>query len=88
MARKRPQGPSNPPPSGVRPISPLWTVYPQWGWGTEDGARASSISRATAQVKVLNGHIPSDAEGEGSVTSTRALDRVPSPRRAAPSPDR
>jgi len=21
---------------------PLWTVYPEWGWGTEDGARARS----------------------------------------------
>ena len=19
---------------------PLWTVYPDWGWGTQDGARA------------------------------------------------
>jgi Icc protein len=36
---------------------PLWTVYPEWGWGTEDGARALSLVRRFGSVTVLNGHI-------------------------------
>ncbi len=28
---------------------PLWTVYPEWGWGTEDGARRSRCSSASAR---------------------------------------
>jgi 3',5'-cyclic AMP phosphodiesterase CpdA len=36
---------------------PLWTVYPQWGWGTEDGARALEYLKRFGSVTVLNGHI-------------------------------
>ncbi len=36
---------------------PLWTVYPQWGWGTEDGARALELLKRFGSVTVLNGHI-------------------------------
>ena len=36
---------------------PLWTVYPEWGWGTEDGARALSYLKRFGSVTVLNGHI-------------------------------
>ena len=36
---------------------PLWTVYPQWGWGTDDGARALSYLKRFGSVTVLNGHI-------------------------------
>lgn len=36
---------------------PLWTVYQDWGWGTEDGARALSLLRRFGSVTVLNGHI-------------------------------
>jgi 3',5'-cyclic AMP phosphodiesterase CpdA len=36
---------------------PLWTVYEQWGWGTEDGSRAISLLRKFGSVTVLNGHI-------------------------------
>lgn len=36
---------------------PLWTVYPEWGWGTDDGARALSLLRRFGSVTVLNGHI-------------------------------
>jgi 3',5'-cyclic AMP phosphodiesterase CpdA len=36
---------------------PLWTVYPNWGWGTEDGARALDILKRFGSVTVLNGHI-------------------------------
>ena len=36
---------------------PLWTVYEQWGWGTDDGARAVSLLKKFGSVTVLNGHI-------------------------------
>jgi 3',5'-cyclic AMP phosphodiesterase CpdA len=36
---------------------PLWTVYPQWGWGTEDSERALGFLRRFGSVTVLNGHI-------------------------------
>ena len=36
---------------------PLWSVYPQWGWGTDDGARALACLRRFGSVTVLNGHI-------------------------------
>ncbi|MGY3364779.1 3',5'-cyclic AMP phosphodiesterase CpdA [Bradyrhizobium sp. GM2.4] len=43
---------------------PLWTVYPEWGWGTEDGARALEQVKGFGSVTVLNGpHSPGDAEG-------------------------
>jgi 3',5'-cyclic AMP phosphodiesterase CpdA len=36
---------------------PLWTVYPEWGWGTEDGARALDMLKRFGSVTVLNVHI-------------------------------
>ena len=36
---------------------PLWMVYPQWGWGTQDGAEALSYLKRFGSVTVLNGHI-------------------------------
>jgi 3',5'-cyclic-AMP phosphodiesterase len=36
---------------------PLWEVYPQWGWGTNDGAQALSLMKKFGSVAVLNGHI-------------------------------
>lgn len=36
---------------------PLWTVYQQWGWGTDDGARAVELLKRFGSVTVLNGHI-------------------------------
>jgi 3',5'-cyclic-AMP phosphodiesterase len=36
---------------------PLWMVYPDWGWGTEDGAEALSYLKRFGSVTVLNGHI-------------------------------
>src|SRR5262249_16311464 len=36
---------------------PLWEVYPQWGWGTRDGALALSYLKRFGSVTVLNGHI-------------------------------
>lgn len=36
---------------------PLWEVYPEWGWGTNDGAQALSYLKRFGSVTVLNGHI-------------------------------
>ena len=36
---------------------PLWTVYPEWGWGTQDGAQALASLKRFGSVTVLNGHI-------------------------------
>jgi 3',5'-cyclic AMP phosphodiesterase CpdA len=36
---------------------PLWVVYPQWGWGTEDGARVLGMLKRFGSVTVLNGHV-------------------------------
>jgi len=36
---------------------PLWSVYPEWGWGTKDSAQALSILKRFGSVTVLNGHI-------------------------------
>jgi 3',5'-cyclic-AMP phosphodiesterase len=48
---------------------PLWTVYPQWGWGTEDGAEALALLRRFGSVTVLNGHIHQIMQKvEGNVT--------------------
>jgi hypothetical protein len=48
---------------------PLWTVYPQWGWGTEDSAQALSYLKKFGSVAVLNGHIHQVMQKvEGNVT--------------------
>ncbi|MGE0815517.1 MAG: metallophosphoesterase [Vicinamibacterales bacterium] len=36
---------------------PLWAVYPEWGWGTDDGERALSLLKRFGSVSVLNGHV-------------------------------
>jgi len=36
---------------------PLWTVYQDWGWGTDDGAQALALLKKFGSVTVLNGHI-------------------------------
>jgi amicyanin len=36
---------------------PLWTVYPEWGWGTDDSEQALSLVKRFGSVTVLNGHI-------------------------------
>jgi len=36
---------------------PLWMVYPEWGWGTQDGAEALGYLKRFGSVTVLNGHI-------------------------------
>jgi 3',5'-cyclic AMP phosphodiesterase CpdA len=48
---------------------PLWTVYPNWGWGTDDGAQALSYLKKFGSVTVLNGHIHQVMQKvEGNVT--------------------
>ncbi len=36
---------------------PLWSVYPEWGWGTDDGEQALALLRRFGSLTVLNGHI-------------------------------
>ena len=36
---------------------PLWTIYPEWGWGTDDSAQALALLKRFGSVTVLNGHI-------------------------------
>ena len=48
---------------------PLWTVYPQWGWGTDDSAQALSYLKKFGSVTVLNGHIHQTMQKvEGNIT--------------------
>jgi Icc protein len=53
---------------------PLWTVYPQWGWGTSEGAQALSYLKRFGSVTVLNGHIHQTMKKvEGHVTFHTAM---------------
>jgi 3',5'-cyclic AMP phosphodiesterase CpdA len=36
---------------------PLWTVYADWGWGTDDGLQVLNLLKRFGSVTVLNGHI-------------------------------
>jgi len=36
---------------------PLWTVYADWGWGTDDSMQAMQLLSRFGSVTVLNGHI-------------------------------
>jgi 3',5'-cyclic-AMP phosphodiesterase len=48
---------------------PLWTVYPDWGWGTQDSAQALGYLKRFGSVTVLNGHIHQTMQKvEGKVT--------------------
>src|SRR5499427_3405830 len=68
---------------------PLWSVYPEWGWGTEDSARALAYLKRFGSVSVLNGHIHQVMQKvEGHVTFHTAMSTAfpqPAPG-AAPSP--
>lgn len=68
---------------------PLWSVYPEWGWGTEDSAQALAYLKKFGSVTVLNGHIHQTMQKiEGNVTfHTAASTAFPQPHPgAAPSP--
>jgi len=60
---------------------PLWSVYPEWGWGTDDSAQALSYLRKFGSVAVLNGHIHQTMQKiEGNVTfHTAASTAFPQP---------
>jgi len=60
---------------------PLWSVYPQWGWGTEDSAQALAALKKFGSVSVLNGHIHQTMQKvEGHVTfHTAASTAFPQP---------
>jgi len=36
---------------------PLWLIYQQWGWGTDDGGRVLELLKRFGSVTLLNGHI-------------------------------
>ena len=61
---------------------PLWTVYPEWGWGTEDSAQALAYLKRFGAVSVLNGHIHQVMQKvEGNVTfHTAASTAFPQPK--------
>jgi Icc protein len=53
---------------------PLWSIYPEWGWGTEDSALALSYLKRFGSVTVLNGHIHQTMQKvEGKVTFHTAM---------------
>jgi 3',5'-cyclic AMP phosphodiesterase CpdA len=48
---------------------PLWEIYPQWGWGTTDGAQVLQMLKPYGSVTVLNGHIHQQIQKiEGNMT--------------------
>jgi Icc protein len=68
---------------------PLWSVYPEWGWGTDDGAQALGYLKRFGSVSVLNGHIHQIMQKvEGNVTFHTAMSTAfPQPQPGtAPSP--
>jgi Icc protein len=68
---------------------PLWSVYPEWGWGTDDSAQALSYLKRFGTVSVLNGHIHQVMQKvEGNVTFHTAMSTAfPQPQPGtAPSP--
>ena len=60
---------------------PLWSVYPEWGWGTDDSVQALSYLRRFGSVTVLNGHIHQTMQKiEGNITfHTAASTAFPQP---------
>jgi hypothetical protein len=48
---------------------PLFAMYPDWGWGTEDAAQALSYLKRFSSVTCLNGHVHQVfSKTEGNVT--------------------
>lgn len=66
---------------------PLWSVYPDWGWGTDDSEQALSYLKRFGSVTVLNGHIHQTMQKvEGNVTFHTACSTAfpqPAPGQAA-----
>jgi hypothetical protein len=68
---------------------PLWSVYPDWGWGTKDSEQAFAYLKRFGSVTVLNGHIHQVMQKvEGNATFHTAMSTAfpqPAPG-TAPSP--
>jgi 3',5'-cyclic AMP phosphodiesterase CpdA len=71
---------------------PLWAVYSDWGWGTDDAAPALATLKRFGSVTVLNGHIHQVVQKvEGNVTfqtarSTAFPQAAPGAAGASPGP--
>jgi Icc protein len=61
---------------------PLWSVYPEWGWGTDDAGQALTYLKRFGSVTVLNGHIHQVLQKvEGNITfHTAASTAFPQPK--------
>jgi 3',5'-cyclic AMP phosphodiesterase CpdA len=83
------KGRSNSTPIVVFSHIPLYVLYKEWGWGTEDGQRALDLLKRFGSVTVLNGHIHQLAQKvEGNMTFHTAISTAfpqPAPG-TAPSP--
>lgn len=66
---------------------PLWSVYPSWGWATDDADKALALLRRFGSVTVLNGHIHQALQKvEGNVVFHSAMSTAypqPAPGQAA-----
>jgi 3',5'-cyclic AMP phosphodiesterase CpdA len=62
---------------------PLFAMYPDWGWGTDDATEALSHMRRFGSVTVLNGHVHQLMKKvEGNITfhtATTTADPLPHP---------
>ena len=48
---------------------PLWTIFPDWGWGTDESEQALGLLKRFGSVTVLNGHVHQVFQKvEGNVT--------------------
>ena len=68
---------------------PMWTIYAEWGWGTDDATQALSYLKRFGSVTVLNGHIHQiiqKVEGNISFHTARATAYPQPAPGAAPSP--
>jgi 3',5'-cyclic-AMP phosphodiesterase len=70
---------------------PLWTVYPEWSWGTQDSEQLLGLLKRFGSVTVLNGHIHQVMQKvEGKLTFHTAMSTAfpqPAPGKApAPGP--
>ncbi len=61
---------------------PLWSIYPDWGWGTDDSAQVLGYLKRFGSVTVLNGHIHQTMQKvEGNVSFHTAMSTAfPQPR--------
>jgi Icc protein len=66
---------------------PMWTLYADWGWGTDDAAQALGSLKRFGSITVLNGHIHQVMQKvEGNVTFQTARSTAypqPAPGQAA-----